>query len=36
MKKPKGELRFNLFKNQIKTKIDRADPNWLQTLDYTP
>lgn len=36
MKKPKGELRFNLFKNQIKTKIDRADPNWLQTLDYSP
>lgn len=34
MRKPKGELRFNLFKNNITTRFDRADPDWLQTLDY--
>ena len=36
MKKPRGELRFGMFRNEIRTRIDRADPNWMQTLDYSP
>lgn len=34
MRRPKGELRFHLFKDEIKTRVDRSDPHWLQTLDY--
>lgn len=36
MRKPRGELRFNLFRNEIRTRVDRADPHWMQTLDYSP
>ena len=36
MRKPRGELRFHLFKDEIKTRVDRSDPNWLQNLDYSP
>lgn len=36
MHKPRGELRFNLNRDQIKTRVDRSDPHWVQTLDYSP
>ena len=36
MGKPKGQLRFYLNREKIKTRVDRSDPDWLQTLDYNP
>jgi hypothetical protein len=36
MRSPKGELRFDLYRDEIKTRVDRSDPNWLQNLDYSP
>ena len=34
MRSPKGELRTNTFREQIKTRKDRADPHWMQTIQY--
>lgn len=34
MHKAKGEVRFNLFRNKIVTRVDRSDPHWSQALEY--
>ena len=34
MSKPKGYMKFDKFREQITTRIDRLDPNWGMTLSY--
>lgn len=36
MKKAKGQVKIDLNRQQIKTRIDRSDQHWVQTLDYNP
>lgn len=36
LRSPRGEMRINSFREQIKTRKDRADPNWMQTIQYDP
>ena len=36
MGRTKGQLRFYLNREKIQTRVDRSDPDWLQTLDYNP
>lgn len=34
MSNPKGHIKFDKYRSQIKTRIDRADPNWGMTINY--
>ena len=34
MPKTKGEKRFDLYREKIATRIDRADKHWNVYLDY--
>ena len=36
MPKTKGEKRFFLYKDEIKTRIDRSDKQWHTFLEYNP
>ena len=36
MREPRGQVKFNLNKDKIKTRLDRSDPDWMQNLDYKP
>ena len=29
-------MRFDTFREKVRVRKDRADPNWFQVLEYTP
>ena len=34
MSKPKGDLRFDRYRSQIRTRLDREDPLWGMSINY--
>ena len=34
MSSPRGHIKFDRYRKQIKTRIDRSDPHWGMTINY--